>query len=50
MAHGPDEEVEICFNKLMEGWGALTVNVSVAVLPVLVTPAMVAVTAPLVLT
>ncbi len=47
--HGPDEVVDICFSKLMAGCGVFTVNVSLAVLPVLVTPAMVADTVPLVL-
>ena len=32
--HGPDAAVETCFNKRIAGVGALTVNVSDAVLPV----------------
>lgn len=46
---GPVALVETCFSKAMPGLGALTVNVSVAVLPVVVVPEIVACTAPLVL-
>ena len=47
---GPEELVEICFDKLKEGRGAFAFNVSEAVLPVLVTPEITADTLPLVLT
>ena len=46
---GPVALVETCFDRLMEGWGAFTVSVSLAVLPVLVTPLMTVETLPLVL-
>ena len=45
---GPVALVEICFSKAMAGLGAFTVNVSLAVLPVVVVPEIVACTFPLV--
>ena len=32
--HGPEALVEICFSRWMPGLGAVTVNVSLSVLPV----------------
>jgi hypothetical protein len=46
---GPVGLVETCFSRAMPGLGALTVNESVAVFPVVVVPEIVAWTAPLVL-
>ena len=46
---GPVALVETCFSRAMPGLGALTVNVSVAVFPVVVVPEIVAWTAALVL-
>ena len=45
---GPVALVEICFSKAMAGLGEFTVNVSLAVLPVVVVPEIVACTFPLV--
>ena len=46
--HGPVALVEICFSNEIAGLGEFTVKVSVAVLPVVVVPEIVACTAPLV--
>ena len=46
---GPVLLVEICFDRLIAGLGALTVRVLLAVLPVTVVPEMIVETLPLVL-
>ncbi len=46
---GPVALVDTCFSKAMDGLGEFTVNVSVAILPVVIVPETIAWTAPLVL-